>query len=518
MSRVKNITRNAVFAFFKFALQIILQFAVRTAFIFTLGSRYLGLDSLFINIVYVLSIAELGIGAAIGYSMYKPAADGDIEKLKSLDALFRKVYRCLMVIILVIGLAIMPFLHLLVNDVVLREEGINTYIVFIAFLVTTLISYLGAHKRTLLFVHQRNDILSKISSLCMILTRGVQISILFVTHLFLKEYTYYIYIATMPLGALAENLLVLFVASRLFPKVTGEAQPIDSITKKTILKNVIALSFHKISNVIMFAIGNILISLYFGLVVLGISANYILIFSSVLLIVEIFAASVQGSIGNMIASDTIENNYKIFKMLNMVFNMLVGFCTICMLCLFQPFISFWVNDAWLLSVAFVISVVLRFYFTQITQIVFIYRTCSGLMWNDRWVPIITVPLSIVLSILFINLFGLPGVFLGTAVAFALIAVWVTPYIIHKHYFKKPVRGHYLNFITFTLITAIAAAISFYICQLLPGGFWFLCVRGFICCTVVGVIYLAIFGWTKEFRLMICYTKRILKRRIIKSKN
>lgn len=510
MSRVKNTTRNTVFAFFRFAVQLLMQFAVRTVFIYTLGSHYLGLDSLFLNIIYVLNIAELGIGTAIGYSMYKPAADGDIDKLKSLNALFRKVYRFIVLIILTIGLAITPFLHLIINDTV--PNGINIYVVYFAFLITTLITYLAAHKRTLLFVHQRNDIVSFMSSLGMLATRGLQIAALLIA------LNYYFYLVFMPFGALLENIVIIFIAKRLYPDITGKAKQIDGDTRKTIIKNTAAFSLHKLSIVLMLGIGNILISGFFGLIVLGLSSNYILVFSSVAMLVEIFSISVQGSIGNMIASDTIENNYKMFKMLNMCFYMLVGFCTICMLCLFQPFISFWVNDAWLLPVAFMISVVLRFYFTHITQLVFIYRTCSGLMWNDRWVPIITVPLSIVLSILFINLFGLPGVFLGTAVAFALIAVWVTPYIIHKHYFKKPVRGHYLNFITFTLITAIAAAISFYICQLLPGGFWFLCVRGFICCTVVGVIYLAIFGWTKEFRLMICYTKRILKRRIIKSKN
>lgn len=524
MSRIKNTTRNTTFAFVRYLLQIITQFAVRTAFIYTLSSHFLGLDSLFLNIIFVLSIAELGLGVAISYSMYKPAAEGDIEKLKELNALFRKVYCYIGLIVVGLGLIVTPFLHLLINGPV--PDGINIYVVFFAFLLTTLISYLAAHKRVLLFVFQRNDIVSKLSALGMLVTRGLQIAILFLT------YSYYWFVAIMPLGMLFECLFVFFVARRLYPEIRGKAKRIDDATKKAIIKNVASLGFHRLSNVLVISASTIIISVFFGLEVLGLSANYVLILSSVLMMVDIFISSVQASVGNMIASDTTENNYKMFKMLNLVFYMLVGFCAVAMFCLYQPFISLWVggapvqdiwisgsliNSGWLLSVAFMLSIVLRFFFTQITGMVFTYRMCAGLMWNDRWVPIITVPLNVGLSILFIHLFGLPGVFLGTAIAFALIAIWVTPYIIHKHYFKKSVCGHYLQFVVFTFATAIAAGVSYFVCLLLPDGFWFLCIRGLVCCAITGTIYLAVFGWTKEFKSILSYLKGMYKKRTLMSK-
>lgn len=511
MSRVKNTTRNAIFASLKLLVQVLAQFGVRTAFIYTLGAQYIGLDSLFLNIVMVLSITELGIGVAIGYSMYKPAADGDIQKLKSLNALYRKVYRYLSIILLVLGLAMVPFLDLIIDTV---PKNVDINIAFAAFLCTTMVSFLAAHKRTLLFVHQRNDILSKVATVGMILTKGIQVAALFM----LRDY--YIYLAVMPLGALAESLIILFVTRKLYPQITGKAAPIDADTKKAIVKNVAALSLHRISMVVLTTIGTIMISIYFGLEVLGLSANYVLIFSSVLLVVELFSVSVQSSVGNMIASDSAENNYKMFKMLNLGFYILVGVCAVLMLCLYQPFIVFWANGDWVLPFAFAISIVVRFYLSQIVQLVFVYRTCAGLMWNDRWVPIVTVPLSIGLAILFVHIFGasggvlagLPGIFFGIATA-TLVAVWVTPYILYKHYFKKSVRSHYLHFIIFTLITTGAASISYFVCSLLPFGFWFLALRAVICCGITGIIYLTAYGWTKEFKLFVSYAKRMLKRRI-----
>ena len=130
------------------------------------------------------------------------------------------------------------------------------------------------------------------------------------------------------------------------------------------------------------------------------------------------------------------------------------------------------------------------------------------MWNDRWVPILAVPLNIGLSILFIHLFGLPGVFLGTAVA-TLPAVIVTPYILHKHYFKKSIKSHYLHFALFTLISAVAATGAYLLCSLLPLGFLFICVRLAICCAIVGIVYLVAYGWTKEVRGLASYAKRLI---------
>lgn len=516
MSRIKNTTRNVIFAFFRFGFNLLAQFALRTVFIYTLGSRYLGLDSLFLNIVYVLSITELGIGAAIGYSMYKPAADGDVEKLTSLNALFRKVYRFITLIILALGVMIMPFVHHLVGDG--APDGVNIYIAFLAFLFTTLISFLAAHKRTLLFVYQRNDVVSKISTLGIAVTKGAQIAILLLTHSYLSpDVQYYIYLAIMPLGMLVDCFLALYIAKKLYPQISGKAKQLSKDDKKTIVKNIASLGLHRLSSIIIGSLATILISVYFGLEILGLSANYILVFTSIAAVIEILTSSVQGSIGNMIASDTVENNHKMFKMLNLGFYLVVGFCSVCLFVLYQPFIVFWINDEWLLPTVFMVSMVVRFYFTQITQLVFTYRTCSGLMWNDRLVPIISIPLNVGLSILFIHLFGLSGVFFGIAVT-AIIAVVVTPYILYKHYFKQSVRGYYINFLVFTAVTVIIAGVTFLLCSLLPYGFLFLGLRLLICCVVAGVVYLAIFGSTKEFKLLMSYGRRILKRRVTQTQN
>ncbi|BDP46006.1 hypothetical protein EfmJHP9_08760 [Enterococcus faecium] len=63
--------RREEFTFIKkiLILRIVIQFVGRSFFIYFLGAKYLGLNGLFTNILSFLSLAELGIGSSIIYSL-----------------------------------------------------------------------------------------------------------------------------------------------------------------------------------------------------------------------------------------------------------------------------------------------------------------------------------------------------------------------------------------------------------------------------------------------------------------
>ena len=58
-------------------LKVILNFTVRTVFIYTLSEAYLGINGLLTSVLTVLNLANLGMDAAIVYAMYKPVAEKD---------------------------------------------------------------------------------------------------------------------------------------------------------------------------------------------------------------------------------------------------------------------------------------------------------------------------------------------------------------------------------------------------------------------------------------------------------
>jgi len=457
---------------------------------------------LFLNVISVLSLAELGIGAAICYSMYKPVAEGDINKLKSLNALYRKIYAWIALVILVIGVAIMPFLPLIISGGT-TGVPVNVYAVYSVFLFSTLISYFVAHRHSLLLVHQRSDIQSKIGIVQLLLFSGLQIAVLILAR------NYYFYLIFMPVTALFQCLVILFATKKLYPQISGKAEKVDKETKKTITKNVVALSLHSLGGVVVFSTTNIMISAFLGLAVLGEASNYLLIVTMIISIITLLVGATRGSVGNMVASENREKNYEMYKTINFGISIIVGICSICMLCLFQPFITFWLGGDWLLPFVVMLSLVLRFYISNMRSVTLVYRDCAGLMWNDRWKPLVEIVVNIALSLLFIHLFGLVGIFLGTIASSLLVPFWVEPYVVYKNYFKKSVWTYFTRFALFTVVTVATGFGVYLLCELLPYRFLFLPVRLAIACSVTGFVYLVCFGATKESKTIISMFMRTI---------
>ena len=98
-TRVRNASRNVVFGMFLKGYQILLPFIMRTAIMYYMGDGYLGLNSLFGSVLWVLNLAELGVGSAMVYSMYQPIIDNDKEQICALLKLYQKYYRIIGLVI-----------------------------------------------------------------------------------------------------------------------------------------------------------------------------------------------------------------------------------------------------------------------------------------------------------------------------------------------------------------------------------------------------------------------------------
>ena len=115
MSRIKNVTRNTIFSFMNNFLSNLINFINRTLFIYLLSAEYLGLNGLFINVLGVLSLADLGISSAITFSLYKPIATHDNKKIGQIVNFLGKAYKIIGFVILLVGLLLIPFLKYFVN-------------------------------------------------------------------------------------------------------------------------------------------------------------------------------------------------------------------------------------------------------------------------------------------------------------------------------------------------------------------------------------------------------------------
>lgn len=507
MTRTQNVKRNTAYSIVKFAVQLVLQFVLRTVLIYTLGAKYLGVNGLFTNIFSLLNLAELGIGSAIVFSMYKPIAEGNMEQVKALNNLYKKLYFIIALVVGVLGAAITPFLPYLISGDT-SGLNINIYIVYLLFLANTLVGYFSAHKRSLLFAFQRNDVENKVKSGTLIVSTGLQI----VALLLFKNF--YAYVILMVVGTLIDCILVQVFANKLYPEINGKAEPLHPSIKKEITKNVAAMSMHKIGGAVVFSTDNILISALVSYIVLGYYSNYILITTSLISFISLLVNSLQASVGNYMQTKTNNEVYDFYLKSNFAFSWIVGFCSVCLICLFQPFMYIWTgNMEYLLPNLSVLLIVISFYLSKMRTNTLMFRDCAGLMWQDRWKPIAEAGINLVASIVLAKCIGLNGIILGTIISTIVAPLWVEPFVLYKYYFKKSVWRYFGKYAFYTVVTVGAGALTYWLCSLLPfaGIGWFVLKCG-ICLVVPNVIFLLCFFKTSEFKGVIGLAKQVLKRK------
>lgn len=510
MSRTDNVKRNLIFNIIKYVVQLFLQFAIRTVLIYTLGAEYIGLNGLFSNIFTFLNIAELGIGSAIVFSMYKPIADGDDEKVKTLQNLYKKFYIIISAVILVLGLILTPFLKYFIKNEV--TVNVNIYILFIMYLVNTLASYFCAHKRSLLLAYQRNDIENKIRTVCVIL-----MSISQVVSLILFR-NYYLYFTLTIIFTVIECGFIYIIAQKMFPNIRGIANPLENSTKKEITKNVMALSLHKIGGAVVFSTDSILTSMFCGIVVLGAYSNYTLITNAIISIFIMINSALVASVGNLVASQTVDYSYSRFKTINFIFSYLSAFSFICLLVLFQPFMTIWTGGGeYLLNFSTVIIICISFYLSRMRCGVGVFKDASGLFWYNKWMPIVESLINLVVSILLAQFLGINGIFIGTIVSTIAAPLWVEPKVLFKHYFKKSVWHYFKRYILDVVIMVVSCAITFGVCYLIPdGNIWLLIAKFAVCIILSNILLILCYFKTKEFKEVLIIVKKIIKNSFIRN--
>lgn len=506
-SRKKNVVRNTYVAFLKFIIQYVLQFILRTVVIYKFGKEYLGLSGLFTNILGCLNLAELGIGGAIAFSMYKPVAENDIDKINSLVHLYKKIYRIIACVVLLMGLLLMPFLETLIKNK--PNIFINFYIIYLIYLINAVLTYVSAYRRSLLFAYQRNDVENLVKTISLMLTSISQIIIILV----LKNY--YLYILCLPIFTVVDIILLYFKSKKILPEFSKDIKPLDSATKKEIKKNIFALSAHQLGGVLVLSTDNIIISASsnLGIGILGVYSNYATIITMITGLISLVATALQGSVGNYIASESSNNVRKKFEYLQFLFVWMVGFCSIALLCLFQPFILLWTrSSSWVLDFKIVLLLVVSFYLSNSITMPYIFKITSGQMVHDVWKPLVQGFVNLVASLVLVKFIGLSGIILGTILSTLSAPFWSEPFVVYKYYFKTSVIEYWKKFFVYMIVTILAGAITFFICSLLPSfGFGIFVLKTFICLVVPNIIFILTFIRTEELKYYFNLAKNYLIR-------
>lgn len=490
IERTKNATKNIIFGIALKMYQVIIPFLMRTAIIYYLGVEYLGLDGLFTSILQVLNMAELGVGSAMIFSMYKPIAVDDTEKICKLMNLYKIYYRFIGLTIAVVGIVICPFVPYLIKSDL--PEGMNIYILYLLNLGATVLSYwLFAYKNSLLHAYQRIDIISKVTLIINTIEYILQFIVIFIWK------SYYLYVIIVLLNQICINIVTSKVVDKMYPNYKAKGK-LEKTEIKEINQKVKDLFTAKIGGVIVNSADSIVISAFLGLTILAIYQNYYYILKAIIAMVLVIFNSCTAGIGNSIIVESEEKNYKDLKKFTFIIIWIAGFCATALLCLYQPFMKLWVGEELLLSFSTVVCFCIYFYVYEINSLLNVYKDAAGIWHKDRFRPLITALTNLTLNLILVNFIGIYGVILSTVLSTLLVGFPWLIYNLFDEIFKRSPKEYLLKLLKYTIINVIIAVIVYIFASLIKGySIIAIGIKGVICFIVYNLIMYIIFKKSKE---------------------
>ena len=507
-SRTKNVLRTSSVGIFCSGMNILMGFLYRTAFLFVLSETYLGINGLFLNILQVLSLTELGITSAITYRFYGPISRNDVEKVGQLLQFMKRVYAVIAVCILALGLSVLPFLDFFIRDAAEVPADVNLKMVYLLFLFQTVASYFYTYRQTILSADQRQYLFSILQTCGFFLGYLAQ----FITLILWKNFTL----------TLAANIFVIVAYNFCISLwVSGKYQPVFCVKenlpveeRRQIYDDTKATLMHKVGATVVFSTDNLVISKCIGLAAVGLYSNYAMIISALSNLIGQLFSSFTSSLGNASVSLSKEDGYAAYKKLLFANFWIVGMVAVCLYLLIDDFITIWIGEEMLLNQHTLFVLCLQFFIAGNRRITCSYIDGCGLFVRDRYRPLIESGLNLGISVFLAAKIGIAGVFWGTVISYLFTVFWREPYILYKHEFQRSTGDYWEIYMKFVFLTFLAAVVILYLkqnvlsfAQNLPG--WIL--QGFFCVVVFNILAVLLLCREKEFEFYLGLMKRALRR-------
>lgn len=485
-----------------YGINTLVGFGCRIIFVRTLSADYLGISGLFTNILSVLSLAELGISSAIIYALYKPIAENDEKKIASIMQFYRKAYWVIGSVVAIIGLAIMPFLKIIISIPPQIKE--NVYLLYLLYLLNTVVSYFFSYRASLMTAMQRQYIVSGYNYVVTIVQSIFQVVFLILTH----EYIDYLVIQIA--GGIIYNIWISYKTSKDYPFIRDKnIIPLSKDEKFTLLRNIKALAISKISGVLVNSTDNIVISFFNGLSSVGYVSNYTLLSSTLGGIIGLVFNALPGSIGNLNASTDAERRYRFFNVLNLTNFWLFGWGAIGMVFVSGDLVKLFYGAEYVLPMKIPLIIALNSYTIGMIQACYVYKSTLGLFRYGQYLLFYTGIINIVLDIIFGKYWGIFGIYVATLFARIVTNLWYEPYAVYRYGLKKSPVLYLIRYIRYMLILGLTGVVCWRFCRWCDFSvLGNVVVKIIICSIFPNAIFIVAFRKTEEFLYLKASAKRI----------
>lgn len=486
-------------------ITLVCNFISRTVFIKTLSAEYLGVGGMFGNVFAVISLCELGFGEAVSQAMYEPLSKGDDSKIKGIMRYFSTVYRYVALISTTASLAVMPFLPKIFPDVVKIENYRGVYGLFI---INQLLSYRFAPGRSLVISDQRMYVVMNTRSVTSVLVTVSQIAWLTYT----ENYLGYLFLRIM--FQLVDGIAVELYADKKYG-LSGSLKrySVEASFKRKIKSNTASLMLHRIGGVINNSTDSILLSSVLGLSHMGVFSNYSLIINSIGSFIALAISSASASVGNLGVEDNSAKSERILNTLTFANFYLMTNCSSVLLCVINPVIELWIGKDMCFSAVETAVIIACFYMSYIRDPVQIFLRNYGVFKSTRFIPLIRGLLNLVLSYIFVNKYGVAGVFAGTLISTLAVPFLAEPYMLFKHGFGTECKAFVKKYIGYVLYSFMICAVSFWVSSFISSeGIVEIILKGLVSLSFTNAVLIAVFGRNKEFLSLFWIIARRVKRK------
>ncbi len=492
-SRTANSVKNITFGLISQVIQMILGFITRTVFIKYLAVEYLGVNSLFTNIISMLSLAELGIGSAIIYSLYKPLSDKNEYEIATILQFYKKVYISIGTFIFFTGLLLIPFLdHIIPQKPISITEDIR-FLYFI-FLFNTASSYFFMYKASLLEADQKNAITTTNTTVFLIIQNVVQIVVLVLT----KNFIFYLLVQLF--CNLASNYRITQIVDKQYKFLSKyKKEKVDNSLKKLILSNTKATFYTKIGGALVNGTDNLIINYFVGLTILGKFSNYIMLTAIATNFLVIVFSNVKSSIASVTVKEDKQKQVALFEVMNFANFWLYGLGALFIVILLNDFITIWIGKNFTLSFNVSVMIGINFFMIGMQNAFWTFKSVYGFFEQGKYLVLLTAAINLILSFCFGYYYGIFGVLLATAIARLVTNFWYDPYIVLKLGLQINPKFYVLKFIKYLVLLIVSVALIFFISQYLNFSLIINFIVKIILCLVItnGLIFLT-YKNTPEF--------------------
>lgn len=474
-------------------INTLVGFVCRVMFVRMLGSEYLGVRGLFTNILSVLSLAELGIGSAIIYALYKPLAEKDQDKITAIMQYYRKAYAVIGLVVAALGLCALPFLDQIIRTPPNIKE--NIYLIYILYLSNSVASYFFSYRAALLTASQRQYIVQGYNYVITILCSILQIIFLALTH----EYLAYLIIQLV--GGLTYNIWISNKAVRDYPYIKNkDVPPLSSGEKRSLFVNIRALAINKVSGVLVNSTDNIAITYFTGLSSVGFASNYTMLSSMVGSTIGLVFNALPGSVGNLNATSSEDERYRFFNVLNLMNFWLFGWGAIGIALVSTDLVKVLYGPEYQLPVKIPLIIAINSFSIGMLQAVYTYKSTLGLFRYGQFLLFFTGFINLGMDVILGRKLGVFGIFLATFVARALTNLWYEPYAVYRYGLKKSPWIYWMRYTRYIFVLGIAGGLSFLLCNLCQYSDIFNVIAKFvICCIIPNFVFILFFRKTPEFQ-------------------